>query len=30
MEMGEPLAKECTELKRILIVSINTAESSMK
>ena len=29
MEMGEPIAKECTELKRILIVSINTAKRSM-
>ena len=29
MEMGEPIAKESTELKRILIVSINTAKSSM-
>ena len=30
MEMGEPILKECTELKRILIASINTAKSNMK
>ena len=29
-EMGEPMLKDCLELKRILIASINTAKSNLK
>ena len=29
-EMGEPMLKDCLELKRMLIASINTAKSNLK